>query len=192
MVDSARKVPTLADLEALPPGVKGEIIEGVLHTITRPRVRHQLLGAQVDRHLGPPFGDARGGPGGWWIVPEPGIELPGSPEFSPDLAGWRRVRMPELPADSALTVVPDWICEVLSPSTRRYDQTIKKPFYARIGVAYLWLLDLDAQTLTALRLESGRWVELGTFADETDARIEPFDAVALDVHAWWEAPPAPG
>lgn len=192
MADAVRKLPTLADIDALPPGVKGEIIEGVLYTMTRPRARHQRAGGSVFRRVVGPFDDGLDGPGGWWIVPEPGIELAGSPEFSPDVAGWRRERMPELPRDSAITLVPDWICEVLSPTTRRYDQAIKKPFYARIGVAYLWLVELDAQTLTALRLENGRWVELGTFADETDARIEPFDAVALDVHAWWETRAAPG
>jgi len=184
MSEAARRLPTLADLEALPPGMKGEIIEGVLYTMTRPRARHQRLNVSIGGKLGPLFDEGDGGPGGWWILPEPGIELPESPEFSPDLAGWRRERMPALPYD-AITLVPDWICEILSPSTRRHNLVVKKPYYARIGVPHLWLVDLEARALTALRLENTRWLDLGTFADEAEARIEPFDAVAFDVRRWW-------
>jgi Uma2 family endonuclease len=184
-MDPARKVPTLADLDALPPGVKGEIIEGVLYTMTRPRATHQRTGSSVGRALGGPFDDGLGGPGGWWILPEPGIELPNTPEISPDVAGWKKERMPKLPHDRAIDVVPDWVCEILSPSTRRHDLLVKKPYYARVGVPYHWLLDLEARTITAYRLESGRWVELGVWGDETEARIEPFDAIALNVGRWW-------
>lgn len=185
-MDPARKIPTLADLEALPPGIKGEIIEGVLYTMTRPRVRHQLVELAIGSVLRAPFGlGGGGGPGGWWIVPEPGIELPNTPEISPDLAGWRRERMPELPDDAPIRVVPDWVCEILSPSTQRHNLLVKKPYYARIGVAHHWLVDLASRTVTAYRLEGGRWLEIGVFGDEREARIEPFDAVALDVAAWW-------
>ncbi|MEI7891630.1 MAG: Uma2 family endonuclease [Myxococcales bacterium] len=186
MAEAALKLPSLADIDALPAGMKGEIIEGVLYTMTRPRAHHQRMDGAVIKKVGAPFDDGLGGPGGWWILPEPGIELPMSPEFSPDVAGWRRERLPALPKDQAITVVPDWICEILSPSTRRYDLTIKKPYYARIGVRHLWLVDLEARIISVLRLEQGRWVDLGTFADETDARMEPFDAVAFDVHSWWD------
>jgi hypothetical protein len=124
------------DLEALPSHMKGEIIEGVLYTMTRPRGPHQRTGTIVGGDLVDPFDRGRGGPGGWWILVEPGIEL-------------------------------------------------KKPYYARVGVAYHWLLDLAATALTAYRLESGRWVEIGVFGDERDARIEPFDAVPLDVAGFW-------
>ncbi len=185
MADPARNRPTLDDLEALPAGIKGEIIEGVLYTMTRPRFRHQRASASLLRGLGPPFDDGRDGPGGWWILPEPGIELPGSPEFSPDLAGWRRERLAVPAWDAAIKVVPDWIGEILSPTTRRHDLVVKKPFYARIGVPFLWLVDLEARAIVALRLEGGRWLEVGTFADETDARIEPFEQVAFDLTSWW-------
>ena len=90
-------------------------------------------------------------------VAEPGIELPNTPEVSPDIAGWRRERMPELPDDEPIRVVPDWGCEILSPTTRRHDLLIKLPYYAKIGVAYHWLVDLDARAVTVQRLESGRW-----------------------------------
>lgn len=186
---AGRRKPTLADLDALPPGIKGEIIEGVLHTMTRPRAPHQRAVSFLGGDVTGPFGRGQGGPGGWHILVEPGIELPEAPEFSPDLAGWRRERLPRLPVDEPLRLSPDWICEILSPTTRRYDQTIKKPFYARIGVRWLWLLDLDARTLTAYQLvpsDGGvAWLELGCYGDERAARIAPFDAVALDVAAWY-------
>lgn len=185
MVDPARKIPTLADLDELPAGVKGEIIEGVLYTMTRPRGPHQRTARVVGSDVGGPFDQGKGGPGGWWILPEPGIELPNTPEIAPDVAGWRRERLPRLPPDSAIGVTPDWICEILSPSTRRHDLLVKKPYYAKVGVPYHWLIDLEARTVTAYRLQSGLWVEIGVFGDDRDARIEPFDAVALDVASWW-------
>jgi Uma2 family endonuclease len=113
------------------------------------------------------------------------IELPNTPEISPDVAGWRRERMPELPIDEPIRVVPDWVCEILSPRTRRHDLLIKLPYYAKIGAGYHWLVDLEARTLTAQRLETGRWLTLGVYGDETAARIEPFEAVPLDVASWW-------
>jgi Uma2 family endonuclease len=186
-MDPARKAPTIEDIDALPSSIKGEIIEGVLYTMTRPRGPHQRTIRFVGSRVGDPFDGGRGGPGGWWILPEPGIELPGTPEIAPDIAGWRRDRLAELPEDAPIRVVPDWVCEILSPSTRRHDLLIKKPYYARVGVPHHWLIDRAARTLTAYRLESGRWLELGVFGDEREARIEPFDAVPLDVASFWSS-----
>jgi len=87
--------------------------------------------------------------------------------------------------DASIAIAPDWVCEILSPSTRRHDLLVKKPYYARVGVKHHWLIDLDARTLTAYRLESGRWLELGVYGDEREARIEPFDTIALDVASFW-------
>jgi Uma2 family endonuclease len=169
--------PTLADLDALPPGIVGEIIEGVLYTMTKPRMRHQRTATGIGGDLRGPFDLGRGGPGGWWIVAEPGIELPNTPEISPEVAGWRREHMPEMPVDEPIRVVPDWVCEILSPTPRRHDLLIKLPYYAKVGVAYHWLVDLEAHAVTAQRLESGRWVTIGVYGDDTEARIEPFDVV---------------
>jgi Uma2 family endonuclease len=77
------------------------------------------------------------------------------------------------------------VCEILSPTTRRHDLLVKKPYYARIGVAHHWLIDLEACTLTVYRLESGRWLELGVYGDDREARLEPFDIVPLDIASWW-------
>jgi Uma2 family endonuclease len=143
MTKPSSRAPTLADLDALPPGIVGEIINGVLYTMTKPRMRHQRMTRTIGGRIGDPFDDALGGPGGWWIVVEPGIELPSTPEISPDVAGWRRERMPEMPGDEPIRMVPDWVCEILSKTTRRHDQLIKMPYYAEVGVPYSWIVDLE-------------------------------------------------
>jgi Uma2 family endonuclease len=188
MTKPSSRAPTLADLDALPPGIVGEIINGVLYTMTKPRARHQRTTRLIGSRIGDSFEDGIGGPGGWWILPEPGIELPNTPEISPDVAGWRRERMPELPVDEPIRVVPDWVCEILSKTTRRHNQFVKMPYYAEVGVAYAWTVDLEAHVLIARRLESRHWVTVGTYSEQTEARIAPFDAVPLNVADWW--PPA--
>lgn len=178
------KLATLADLDALPDHLVGEIIEGVLYTSPRPRPRHADIGSLLTSDLKNPFQRGRGGPGGWWILAEPGIELPDSPEVVPDLAGWRRERLPQLP-EGSIALVPDWICEILSPSTRRHDRLVKRPFYARIGVSYLWFIDIDARTLTVSRLQDGQWLELGVFLQNDPVRAEPFQDLTLSMADWW-------
>ncbi len=184
-----RRSATLADLEALPEHVKGEVIDGVLYTQPRPRFSHSNIELLLGSDLTNGFQRGRGGPGGWWILVEPGIEVPGSPEFSPDLAGWRKERMPAPPTDQSIDVVPDWACEILSPSTRNLDQRIKRPFYGRIGVGLLWFIDVEARTLTVSKLVDGKWMELGVHGDQDRVRAEPFDAIEIGLGEWW--PPAP-
>ncbi len=175
---------TLADIDALPEGVVGEIIDGTLYTHARPVPGHDFWQLELMGELRGPFHHGRGGPGGWWLTREPGIQVGGSPEFSPDLAGWRRERVPELPP-KRWTVAPDWACEILSPSTRAYDQRIKRPFYARIGIRYLWFVDLEARTLTISELMDGRWVELGVHGDNDIIRAAPFEAIELKLGGLW-------
>lgn len=179
------KPATRADLEALPENVVGEIIEGVLYTSPRPRAYHANLEGVIFSDLQTPFQRGRGGPGGWWILIEPGIELPSSPEVVPDLAGWRRERLPMLPQDQSIHVVPDWVCEILSPAKRRHDQLIKKPFYARVGVPCLWIVDPIARTLTVSRLEQGHWLEIGVYGEGVTFRAAPFDELELTMDDWW-------
>lgn len=179
---------TLAELEALPETVVGEIIDGTLYTHPRPRPKHVHFGGRLSRELQDPFELGRDGPEGWWILVEPGIQVEGSPEFVPDLAGWRRERLPELPEDR-LTLVPDWICEILSPSTRAYDPRIKRPFYARIGVRHLWFVDLESRTLTVSELLNGRWLELGVHGEDEVIHAPPFEAIKLKLGELWPAAP---
>jgi Uma2 family endonuclease len=176
---------TRTDLDALPETMVGEIIDGTLYTFPRPRPQHADIEGFLAADLKNPFQRGRGGPGGWWILIEPGIEVEGSPEVVPDLAGWRRQRLPDLPADPPIAVVPDWVCEILSPTTRRHDQLIKRPFYARIGVSFLWFVDVDARTLSVAKLVSGHWTEIGVFGQDDAIRAEPFEDVELSMADWW-------
>lgn len=176
---------TYADLEALPDNIKGEIIEDVLYTQARPRMRHSRAGGAMFRGLGGPYDLDPDGPGGWWILIEPGIELPRSPEIAPDVAGWRRERLqPPAPRDP-IRVVPDWVCEVLSPSNRTYDRKTKFPYYAKIGVAHLCVIDTEAHTVEIKKLIDGRWSEIDVFADDDILCAEPFDAVKIPLAPLW-------
>ena len=188
---SAPRPATRADLEALPEHLVGEIIDGVLYTFPRPRPQHAYVETCLSGDLDAAFQRGRTGPGGWWILVEPGLELEGAPEVVPDLAGWRRQRLPALPRNESIHVVPDWICEILSPSTRGHDQLIKRRFYARVGVPYLWFIDPDARTLSVCTLREGRWLEIGVFGEDERIRAEPFEAVELNLTDWWlpDAPP---
>ncbi len=176
---------TLADLEALPEGVVGEIIDGTLYVHPRPRVGHTDILTGLATAIRGPFQHGWGGPGGWIIHVEPGIRLPEAPEFVPDLAGWRRERVPRgLPA-KAWTLFPDWACEILSPSTRAYDQRIKQPFYARIGIRHLWFIDPDIKTLTVSELRDGGWWESGVYGEDDVIRAVPFEAIELRLGDLW-------
>ncbi|MBI4957491.1 MAG: Uma2 family endonuclease [Myxococcales bacterium] len=192
VTQAARQRATRADLEALPEHVVGELIGGVLYTMARPRPRHAGAATVLGGDLNGAFQRGRGGPGGWWILVEPGIALPALDvdEVVPDVAGWRRSRLPELP-EGSITLAPDWVCEILSPTTRSHDLLRKRPLYARAGVPWMWLVDLDARVLTASRLHEGGWLELGTWGDDAVARVEPFTAMELRLADLWGRATAP-
>ena len=177
---------TAADLAALPPTWRGEIIDGVLYASPRPSPSHANAGSRLLGDLDGPFQRGCGGPGGWWILAEPGLPAPRAHEFSPDVAGRRRQRLPRLPRRGPITLVPDWICEILSPSTRGYDQIVKRGFYAEMGVGHLWYVDVASRTLAVSRLHDGRWLELGVWGETAKVRAEPFEALEVDLAAWWE------
>lgn len=182
---------TREDLDKLPPTWRGEIIDGILYAFPRPRPIHIGIEGAVAFDVYGPFHRGQGGPGGWWILTEPGVRVPRSAEFSPDVAGWQRERLPQRPLqDVPITVVPDWICEVLSPSTRSYDLGVKRRFYAEIGVGHLWYIHPEDRLLTVSKLVDGKWLELGVHRPDERVRAEPFDAVEIDLAAWWEGAPA--
>lgn len=176
---------TLADLEALPPSAKGEIIDGVLHTQPRPRMRHSRAGGRIFGRIQDPYDFDPSGPGGWWILIEPGIELPDAPEVAPDIGGWRRERLVPPPPREPIRVVPDWVCEVLSPSNRGYDIKVKFPYYARVGVSYLWVVDTQAHYVEIKKLVDGRWLEIAVFGDDDVLCAEPFEAVQIPLGPLW-------
>lgn len=173
-----------ADIEALPDGVVGQILEGVLYTHPRPAAPHALASSAIGEELGPPFKRGKGGPGGWVILWEPELHLV-EDVLVPDLAGWRRERMPEVPATAALTLAPDWICEVLSPSTAKVDRGVKLPIYARRQVAHVWLVDPLEQTLEVLRLDGETYRIAAVHAEGAKVRAEPFDAIELGLDVLW-------
>lgn len=179
--------PTLYEaLCGLPEGVTGEILSGQLHTMPRPSGRHGIAERGLNIDLGGPFDFGRGGPGGWWIMVEPEVHLIRDTEVAvSDLADWRRERMPHVPDDHRFEVVPDWVCEILSPSTARKDRFIKLPLYAKYGVAHAWLADPDAHTLEAFELRESRWLLIATLQDDAAVRVAPFDAVEFSLADLW-------
>ncbi len=181
-----RRVIRYGSLEAVPEPMVAELVHGIVYASPRPAPRHALASSEIGHDLISPFRRGRGGPGGWWILDEPELHL-GPHVLVPDLAGWRRSTLPELPTDSAsFSVPPDWVCEVLSPSTHRLDRLRKLPAYASCGVGYAWLVDPIERTVEVYRRHEDTWI-LVTVADgdDTAARLEPFHAVALDLTAWW-------
>lgn len=180
----ARALATYDDLLALPEGTLGEIVAGELHLSPSPRPRHSRTQRALGSFIGRPFDDddGHGGPGGWWILTEVDVRLSPHDIVRPDLAGWRRERLGADPWDTLpIEVVPDWICEVLSPGNAAHDRVTKRRLYARHRVPYYWLVDPQTRTLEALRLDGELWVETGSWGEGDVARVEPFDAIELDV-----------
>ncbi|MDC0707808.1 Uma2 family endonuclease [Stigmatella sp. ncwal1] len=175
---------TYEQLIALPENTVGQIIAGELIASPRPASDHATASSALGGELYGPFQRGRGGPGGWWIVDEPELHL-GKDVLVPDLAGWRRARLPTIPRVPYFSLVPDWVCEVLSPSTAGLDRVRKKHVYAREGVEFVWLVDPIGRTLEVFQLRDGRWLELGAWSGEESIRAPPFDAISLELGALW-------
>lgn len=176
---------TVEDLNHVPDEQIGEIIDGELVTQPRPGAAHARTASRLGMDVGGPFDRGRGGPGGWLILDEPELHL-GPDVLVPDLAGWRRERMPELPHSAAFTLAPDWVCEVLSPATRTRDRIAKMRIYNREFVSHVWLVDPDAQLLEVYLREGVSWLRVQIGGGEETLRAEPFDAIELELAALWE------
>jgi Uma2 family endonuclease len=180
-----------AAFQAVPDTMVAEILDGELHTMPRPGRPHTNTASLLGGELHGPFRRGRGGPGGWVLLDEPEIHLGPKPDkVVPDLAGWRRERMPDATGPSNASahydVVPDWICEILSPSTEATDRGKKMRIYRREGVGHAWLINPVTRTLEVYRLETARWVLLDTFEEDAVVRAEPFDAIELPLASLWE------
>jgi Uma2 family endonuclease len=184
MSEPALRAATYRDLFDLPENVVGEILAGEIYATPRPIVAHGVVSSNLGMDLGVPFGRGRGGPGGWWILDEPEVHL-GGDVLVPDLAGWRRERLPDLLELVHIDIAPDWVCEILSPATQVRDRTLKMSIYAREGVPHLWLVDPKARLLEVYRLHEGRWLLLGVHEGRARVRAEPFDAVELALGPLW-------
>jgi Uma2 family endonuclease len=181
---TVKKPATYEDLRALPETWVGELVAGELHAAPRPAARHVVVASALGGELTGPFQRGRGGPGGWWILDEPELHL-GEEVLVPDLAGWRRTRMPVPPDQPFFPLAPDWVCEILSPATAGFDRVRKMPVYLRERVGHVWLIDPLARTLEVFQNENERWVLAGNHAGEQRVRAEPFEAVELDLEALW-------
>lgn len=186
MRNPTRKPATYEDLKAVPAHQMAQIVDGELIVMPRPAAGHTIVTSNLGADLTGPFGRGKGGPGGWLILDEPELHLTDD-ILVPDLAGWRRDRLPaEIPGDLAFfTVVPDWVCEVLSPSTAAIDRVQKARIYAREGVRWRWTIDPIGKTLEADELRDGRWSSLGVWGPGEKPRVPPFDAIELELDAWW-------
>jgi Uma2 family endonuclease len=177
---------TYADLYGIPENFVGEIIGGELYASPRPAYRHAFSASALGVLIGGAFQFGINGPGGWLVLDEPELRM-ADDVLVPDLAAWRRERLPAPPTAEYPTIAPDWVCEVLSPSTERIDRAKKLAIYAREGVAHAWLIDPLQQTLEVLRLESGRWQLLAARSARDRLRAEPFEAIELDLATLWAA-----
>jgi Uma2 family endonuclease len=184
MISAAPRIAQYEDIFDLPDNVVGQIVDGELIVSPRPSAPHAVAASALGGSLLPPFSFGRGGPGGWWILDEPELHL-GPDILVPDLAGWRRERMPEAPKSAFFTLAPDWVCEVLSPSTARLDRGRKRDIYAREGIAFLWLVSTEEQQLEAFVLENGRWMLAGTFTGKQTVYVPPFEDVGLELGLIW-------
>jgi len=197
VVASPKARATYADILGAPANVVAEVLFGVLYTHPRPARAHTRAASRLGAELDGPFDRGRGGPGGWIILDEPEIHLGKAPHEDivvPDLAGWRRTRMPEVGEGAFFTLAPDWVCEVLSPATSAIDRSEKMQIYAREGVSHAWLLDPIAHTLEVFRLPRTKskrrtrkpaWVLVNVWHDDARVRAEPFDAFVLELATLW-------
>jgi len=179
---------TYDDVLNAPENKVAEILDGELFLSPRPGPSHGLAASSLGMAIGGPFHHGHGGPGGWWILDEPELHL-ADHVVVPDLAGWRRARMPSLPADAFYSLPPDWVCEVLSPSTERIDRGRKLRIYAQADVAHTWLVNPVERTVEVLRLENGGWRIVAVFTGGEPVRAEPFDAVQLALGELWPDSP---
>ena len=186
----ARKLATYADLEAVPPHLVAEIIYGVLETHPRPVFPHARASSLLGYLLIGPYDFGRNGPGGWHFLDEPELHV-GQNVVVPDIAGWRRERLPYIPDVAFSTLAPDWVCEVLSPATARFDRGAKRDIYGEAGVSYLWLIDPRERVLEAFHRTNGNWLLAGVATGSDAVKLLPFDAVAFSLDDLFGIDPPP-
>ena len=181
MTATAKKKATYEDLHSLPENMVGEIIDGELIASPRPAPKHARAASKLGGYLDGPFDTGSGGgPGGWFILIEPELKL-GAQVMVPDITGWKKERLLHPPEGNSITVAPDWICEIISPSTVRTDRIKKMPRYAEHQVKHAWLIDPIAKTLEVFKLDQGGWKLFATHSDTDQVRVEPFDSIEIDL-----------
>ena len=170
---------TYQDVLDAPSHKVSEIIDGTLHMSPRPASIYGRASSGLVANIGLPYDYGTDGPGGWWIIFGPELHL-GEDVLVPDVAGWRRERMPEFPDVKFFTLAPDWAYEVISPSTMTLDRAVKRLVYAREGVGHLWLVEPDARILEAFELRDGHWTLLETLTDDGPISLPPFEGISFE------------
>jgi Uma2 family endonuclease len=186
----ARRHATYEDLLAVPEPLVAEILFGKLVTHPRPAPRHALAAMRLGAILGGPFDLGINGPGGWVFLVEPELHL-GEHVAVPDLAGWRGERLPDFPETAWIETPPDWVCEVLSPSTESYDRGDKRFIYAEAGVGHLWHIDPALRMLEVFELRDGKWLLLDVFRDDARVTTAPFAEFGFALDLLWSLAPIP-
>ena len=190
MNEPAMRRATYEDVLAAPEHLVAELIHGTLVTSPRPAAAHAHAKSVLGMDIGSPFERGRGGPGGWWILYEPELHL-GPDILVPDLAGWRRERMAQIPNVPYFELAPDWLCEVLSPSTEARDRTEKLDIYGRAGVAWVWLVNPRLETLEVLQRSDNDWLLRASHRGAGPVHVPPFEVVEFALGDLWLPQPAP-
>jgi Uma2 family endonuclease len=179
----SRRPATVRDLDDLPEDVIGQIVDGELIVLPRPDHPHVFAATGLTWALFGPLCQGLNGPGGWVILAEPRI-LFGEQLLIPDLVGWKKDRF-VAPRNGPYTLSPDWVCEILSPSTARFDRVTKLPIFQKAGVGHVWVIDPIARTLEVLRRHEGSWLIAAAHQNQDKVRAEPFEAVEIDLSLLW-------
>ena len=182
---------TYEDVLNAPDHMVAELLDGELILSPRPSARHASAMAAIHGTLWPRFDGGERRPSGWIVLPEPELHF-GTAVVVPDVAAWRRERLPSVPDRPWLEVAPDWVCEVLSPSTARIDRGRKLKVYAEAGVAHAWLVNPVDRTLEVLSLKDGAWMLVAAFGGSDVARIQPFEDLELVLTRLWPDTPELG
>lgn len=187
MLKSKPRTASYADIEALPRNMIGEIVRGSLYAHPRPAPKHGVAVTQLGYELTGPFRLGRNGPGGWIFIVEPELHL-GPHVVVPDIAGWRRERLTPFPETAFVETPPDWLCEILSPSTAALDRTDKLAIYAEFGVSHCWYVDPIAKTLEVFALTGSKWLLTATFKEADEVTAPPFEAHTFPLDGLWPPP----
>lgn len=185
MAEPARKIATLDDLLALGEDVHAELVGGDLVVHAAPGIEHGFAAGEVHYDILGPFSRGHGGPGGWWILPETDIRLSTGDVVRPDLSGWRHTTLPTLPRERPVTVCPDWVCEVLSPSNADYDEGEKLGLYHTAGVPWVWHVDPERRLVRVYAHDPRGYLVHATIRAGVEAALPPFEAVVMATGAWF-------
>ena len=173
------------DLCALPENRVGEIIAGTLYSQPRPAPRHALAALRLGATVLERFDPKGKSDIGWWILGEPECHLKDD-IVVPDVAGWRRERMSALPDTAFFALAPDWVCEVLSPSTAAHDRVLKQSVYAGNGVPYMWFVDPLLRMLEAYELNDHQWTLIAALENDDEVAVAPFAEKPFNLSDLWE------